>query len=64
MAYVIFVEWSCHGILTCLICVKETDCFYLSLVERCITLIAIDVFCVRIICSGSRESLLGRAQLS
>jgi hypothetical protein len=27
MAYCIFVGWSCHGILTCSICVEDTLCF-------------------------------------
>jgi hypothetical protein len=30
MAYGIFAGWSCHGLLTCLICGKDTDCFRLE----------------------------------
>ena len=30
MAYGIFAGWSCHGILTCLICVEDTLCFRLK----------------------------------
>jgi hypothetical protein len=30
MAYGIFARWSCHGILTCPICVEDTLCFRLK----------------------------------
>jgi hypothetical protein len=30
MDYGIFVGWSCHGILTCPICIKDTLCFRLK----------------------------------
>jgi hypothetical protein len=30
MAYDIFAGWSCHGILTCPICVEDTLCFRLK----------------------------------
>jgi hypothetical protein len=29
-AYNIFLGWSCNGILTCPICLKDTACFHLK----------------------------------
>jgi hypothetical protein len=33
-AYNVFVGWSVHGELTCLICGSETDCFHLTLGDK------------------------------
>jgi hypothetical protein len=44
-AYNIFSGWSCNGILTCLICLKDTSSFHLKFGGISLTLIIIDVFC-------------------
>jgi hypothetical protein len=44
----IFSGWSCNGLLTCSICMKDTSCFLFKFGGRSITLIVIDVFCPKI----------------
>jgi hypothetical protein len=42
---IFFLGWSCNGLLTCPICMKDTSCFHLKFGGRFVTLIVIDVFC-------------------
>jgi hypothetical protein len=61
MAYNLFAGWSCHGILTCPICVKDTGYFHLEFGGRSVTLIATDASYPKLTRIGSRLTPLRRA---